>query len=328
MKDYLTFFLKGLALGTANAVPGLSGGTIAILMGVFERVLKSIKSFDFESLKLLVRGKFKEYEQHTDLFFLLTIIAGSFVGVFTLAELLKLIFENDKYKMFVWAYFFGLISFSIYIIIRRIQKWTISTIAIFIVSAICAVFIALLNPSVENNSFFYLMLCGLIMVCAMFVPGLSPSFVLILMGNFELIVIKSTSHINMTILLPVAIGGLIGFIAFSNLFTWIYKRFSNQTISLMGGFVLGSLYTLWPWKKIPPIYKTAILPDGTSTEVLDKNGNPIVLGYERYFPTSINKELLIAIGIILLGVITVWVIYKLSEKPPEPEPTPVYTIEL
>jgi putative membrane protein len=306
MKEYITLFLKGTAIGAANIIPGVSGGTIALITGIFEKLIYSIKSFDIKAIKLLFIGKFEGFSNYVNLNFLITVLLGIIVSILTLAKILAFLF--DRYPVFIWAYFFGLIFASVYFVGKTISKYNTSVILIFIFGTVIAAFISILNPATENRELYYLFICGIVAVCSMILPGLSGSFVLILMGNYELVFIYSVNNLDVKILLPVILGAIFGLLAFSHLLSWIFLRFKNETIALLTGFILGSLSILWPWKN--EVYLT----DEVGNLIFKNNGDLIIQGYNKYFPESFNREVVIAIFLIILGVVTIWLIEKFARR--------------
>ena len=305
LKEYFLLFLKGMGMGAANVIPGVSGGTIALITGIFERLIDSIKSFDFVALRLMIKFQLKEFIKHTDLFFLISVLSGAVFSVFSLAKLLEFLFEN--YPIYIWAFFFGLILASVYFVGKTVEKWSISVIITFIVGTGIAVAISVLSPATENDSFFYLIICGVVAICSMILPGLSGSFVLILMGNYELVMIQAVSNVNLKILFPVAIGAGGGLVLFSHLLSWVYKKFKNETISILTGFILGSLLVLWPWKN--EIYRL----DEAGNFVM-KKGEKVIQGYDRFIPDSMTTEVWIAILMMVIGVVTIWIMEKVLNK--------------
>jgi putative membrane protein len=299
MKEIISWFAKGLGIGAANVIPGVSGGTIALITGIFERLINALKSFNLKSLKLLIKLKLKEFAAHTDLKFLLFIFSGVAVSIFTLARLLEFLFV--EYPVFVWAYFFGLILASVYFVGKTVDKFSLPIIISFIIGTAIAVWISFLNPATENASFWFLIICGIIAIISMILPGISGSFVLILLGNYTLI-LHSVNVLDFNVLLPVIIGAAIGLPAFSGFLSWIFKKFKNQTIATLTGFIFGSLLILWPWKK--EIY----LLNDTGLEILNKDGERIVSSYERYLPDGLNSEVLFGIAFFIIGILSIWTI--------------------
>ncbi|HRW62764.1 MAG TPA: DUF368 domain-containing protein [Bacteroidales bacterium] len=303
IKTHIIFALKGFAMGAANVIPGVSGGTIALITGIFERLILAIKSFDAVAIKLFFTGKIKDFIKHTDLYFLISVFFGMIVSVVSLAKLLEFLFA--AYPVFVWSFFFGLILASVYYVGKTIEKWKISVIITFIIGAAFAVLISMLNPATQNDSFWYLIICGVVAICSMILPGLSGSFVLILLGNYELVMIQAVSNFDFHILIPVAIGAVVGLIAFSHILSWIFKKYKDQTIAILTGFILGSLSILWPWKDA--IYKIDVNGD----YILNK-GERIIQGYSKFLPESFTNEVIIAILLMIIGIISIAVIEKLA----------------
>lgn len=295
-KTFFTNIFKGMAMGAANVIPGVSGGTIALITGVFERLIDAIKSFDLKALKLLLSGKISDFINYIDLWFLVSLFLGVGIAIVTLARLFKYLFV--AYPVFIWAFFFGLVLASVYFVGKAVSKWNISSIITFIVGCTIAVSISVLTPASENDSMIYLFLCGIIAICSMIIPGLSGSFVLILLGNYQLVMINAVSELNLKVLLPVAAGAGIGLVGFSHFLSWLLKKYHNQTIAMLTGFILGSLGILWPWKE--PITQTF--------------GEKIkTIGYDWSIPSA-NSEFFIALIFIILGMASIWITESLGSK--------------
>lgn len=300
IKFYLFTMLKGMAMGIANVIPGVSGGTIALITGIFERLINAIKSFDISALKLLLKADFKGFAIKTDLAFLISLFAGIGFAIIAVAKLFDYLFQN--YPVFIWSFFFGLILASVYFVGKTVEKWNLSVIISFVVGASIAAAFTFLSPANQNDNFWYLILCGVVAICSMILPGLSGSFVLILLGNYQLVAIDAINEMNLKIILPVGIGAVVGLVAFSHFLSWLFKTFKNQTISSLTGFIFGSLGIIWPWK-------TAIEKAfGEKTKII---------GYDYFLP-SLNTEFFIALVIIILGILSIWFMEKSVEtKTPE-----------
>ena len=297
MKFFLSVFFKGMAMGAANVIPGVSGGTIALITGIFERLINAIKSFNLVAIKLLFSGKIKAFIEHTDLYFLLALFGGIGVSIISVARLFAYLFEH--YPIYLWSFFFGLILASVIFVGRTVEKWRPSVITSFIIGAIVAISITLLTPASQNDGFFYLIICGVVAICSMILPGLSGSFVLILMGNYQLVMIDAVNDLRIDILLPVALGAIGGLIGFSYILSWVFKKYKDQTISTLTGFILGSLGIIWPWK-------TAMIEHFGEKEK--------VIGYDYFIP-QMNTEFAIAMALVIIGFITIWLMEKsVSEK--------------
>lgn len=302
IRRYLIFMVKGMAMGAANVIPGVSGGTLALITGIFQRLMDSLKSFNLTAIKLLFRGRLQDFVRHTDLYFLIAVFLGAALSILSLAKLLRLAF--DSYPVFIWSYFFGLILASVFFVGKTIEKWNLIVILSFAVGTGIAVAISLLSPASQNDSFFYLILCGGVAICSMILPGISGSFVLILMGNYELIVIDAVSTLNFRILVPVAIGAIAGLLAFSHFLSWIFNKFRDETLATLTGFILGSLMILWPWKQA--IFRL----DASGNPILRK-GKALIEGYTLHLPAP-DTEMFVALGIMLAGILTIWITEKLA----------------
>lgn len=295
-KESLALFFKGLGMGAANVIPGVSGGTIALITGIFERLIHAIKSFNFKALKLLFKGHFADFAKQVDLYFLISVFLGVGVAIISVAKLFQYLFEN--YPIYIWSFFLGLVLISVLFVCKEISKFNFLNICLFIVGTVGAILISLLTPASENDSTIYLFICGIIAACSMILPGLSGSFVLILLGNYQLIMIDAVSDFNLKILTPVVIGAVVGILGFSHLLSWVFKKYRDQTISMLVGFVLGSAMILWPWK----------------TQIFTEFGNKIELvGYNWFFP-EINSEFYFAIAFILLGALSILVMESIAIK--------------
>jgi putative membrane protein len=299
MKEYLIYLLKGVAVGIANIIPGVSGGTIALITGIFERIINAIKSFDITAVKLLLSGKWKDFAAKTDLYFLLSLFLGIVLAIVLLAKIFDFLFKN--YPVYIWAYFFGLVLASVYFVGKTIEKWKLNVIVSLLAGTAFAVIISFINPATQNDNFWYLILCGVVAICSMILPGLSGSFVLILMGNYQLVAIDAINNIDIKILLPVAIGAVVGLVAFSHVLSWVFKHFKNQTLAVLTGFILGSLNVLWPWKE------TVYLKNGAG-EFIMKHGEKVVASYKSVLPPDPGLHTWLAIFVILLGIASITVL--------------------
>ena len=284
-------------MGAANVIPGVSGGTIALITGIFERLINAIKSFDATAVKLLFKGEFKALLKHIDFNFLLAVGVGVAISILSIARLFDYLFES--YPVYIWSFFFGLILASVYFVGKEVGQWKISNVIIFAIGAAIAISISVLSPANPNDSILYLFVCGIVGACSMILPGLSGSFVLILMGNYQLIMIDAVNNLDLAILLPVAVGAAVGLLAFSYILSWVFKKFRGETLSLLSGFILGSLLILWPWKN----------------EIIETFGNKVkVVGYDWILPSQFDTEVIGAIICAALGVVLIVVMEKCAAK--------------
>ena len=287
-------------MGAANVIPGVSGGTIALVTGVYEELIESLKSFNIQAIRLLLKKDFKGFSTYIHLDFLIVLFLGVGLSIVSLAKLIEYLFTKNE--QLVWSFFFGLILASIYYVAKMVKNWNIKSVSSLILGIILASALAFIKPVSENASIYYLILCGVVAVSSMILPGLSGSYVLILMGNYQLIMLQSVSDPinNMSILLPVVIGAIIGFLGLSHGISYVLKKFYNPTISLLTGFVIGSLIIIWPWKI-------------SSDTITGRNGDLKVVSYEWLFP-EINSDNLLCLFLIFSGIILVWLVEFLGTK--------------
>lgn len=295
MKQSVFLFLKGVAIGAANVIPGVSGGTIAFITGIYETLINSLKSIDLTAVRLLIGFKFSEFASHINFRFLFILFFGIGVSLVTLGKLADYLFEH--YNVWVWSFFFGLIAISVYSVSKEVKKWTPVTILLFLLGTATALALAYIKPANENDSTYYLVICGVIAMASMILPGLSGSFVLILLGNYQLIMLKAAPELSFRILLPVALGAVVGFLILSRGISYLLKNFYDQTIALLAGFILGSLVIIWPWKQPEFLMNDAGIP-------ILKKGEKIVQGYDWFLP-EINMEFFISIALMVAGILLV-----------------------
>lgn len=242
---YVGVAFKGACMGAADVIPGVSGGTIAFLMGIYQELLDSIKSVNGEAFKLLFKGKIADFWKHINGNFLLSIFAGILVSVFSLARLMKYLLEFHPIQL--WSFFFGLILASAIYILKGLDKWSIRNIISLLVGVGLASFICVASPAQTPDALWFVFLSGAIAICAMILPGISGSFILLLLGKYAF-VMTAVTDLNIPVLAVFALGCGIGIISFSHFLSWLLKKFYMLTIALLSGFMLGSLLKVWPWK--------------------------------------------------------------------------------
>ena len=304
--NFISLIFKGMGMGAANVIPGVSGGTIALVTGIFEPFIHALKSFNLVAIKLLFTGQWKKFAQYINLEFLIAVFLGIGISIFSLAKTLKYLFE--VHPILVWAFFFGLILASVYYVGKTIEKWRLSVYLNFIIGTAVALLITFFKPAQENEQLYYLLICGVVAVCSMILPGLSGSFILVLMGNYQLIMLDAVSDFNFSILIPVIIGAGFGLLAFSHLLSWILKKYRDQTIAMLSGFMLGSLLILWPWKN--EIYSM----DQAGNILLSRSGKNLLEGYEFIMPDFSLNLTWIAIVCVVAGFLTIFLIELLAKK--------------
>lgn len=287
--------LKGAAMGAANVIPGVSGGTIAFITGIYEKLISSLKSLDVQAVKLFFTGKWRSLAKHISLDFLFFLFLGVAISILSLAKAIKWAFEY--HEILTLSFFFGLIIASIFGVGKQLTQINIGVVLSFLIGVAIAVGIAFLPPASANDSMLYIFLCGVVAVCSMVLPGLSGSYILLLMGNY-LLVMTAIGDLDLGILAPLMVGVLVGLVLFSRLLSWLFKHFKNITIALLTGFVAGSLLIIWPWKHT----QTALIL-----------GKEKAVGYEWYLP-PIDSHFLMAAGLIVVGFLLVFWLEKTAPK--------------
>lgn len=287
-------------MGAANVIPGVSGGTIAFVTGIYERFINALKNIDLVSIKLLFSFKIKELFDRVDAWFLLSIFLGIGASILSLARFLEWAFVN--YESLTLSFFFGLIIASVIGVGRQVNNWSFSTVLSLVIGAGVAIFIAFLPPAESDTAVWYMILCGVVAVCSMILPGLSGSYILLLMGNY-LLVLQSISAFEWSILIPLGVGCILGLIAFSRLLSYLFAHYKDLTISLLTGFVVGSLLIIWPWKET---YYQQISAEKVKA-----------VGYDWLLP-SIDASFFISMALIIFGFLLVYGLEKAaSGKNPE-----------
>ncbi len=300
-------FLKGMAMGGANVIPGVSGGTIAFITGIYDDLINSLKSFDLGAIRLLLKFKLKAFAAHVNLGFLVALMLGVAVSLVTFGKLLKYLMDmGDTQERLVWAFFFGLILASVYYVGKQIKHWDAPVVISGLVGLAIAVGLAFLKPAQESDGFFYLMICGAVAMSSMLLPGLSGSFVLILMGNYRLIMLEAIPDRNLTIIVAVGFGAVAGFIVLSRIISYLLKNHESKTISCLTGFILGSLVVIWPWKE-------KVFLQSSNGDFLLRKGKKIVESYEWFLP-GMEDSLILAIALMFVGGALVWGVEYLGSK--------------
>jgi|TARA_B110000967_G_scaffold18748_1_gene17560 putative membrane protein len=247
VKDYIVIGLKGMAMGAADVVPGVSGGTIAFISGIYEELLVAISSVNLDLFKTLKKEGFKAAWKQLNGSFLLSLFAGIFISIISLAKAIKYLLENEP--ILLWSFFFGLVLASIIYIAKQITKWNFMAVIVLVLGAFLAYYITILNPLVsENSSSLYILLAGAIAICAMILPGISGSFILVLLGAYKPILDALNNRDFKTISIFM-VGAIIGLLSFSKILKWLFANYKNYTLSVLTGFIIGSLNKIWPWKE-------------------------------------------------------------------------------
>lgn len=303
-KDHLLLVLKGMGMGAADVIPGVSGGTIAFITGIYEELIDSIKSVNLNALKLFFSFKLAAFWKAINGNFLLSVLLGIGISIFSLAKGLEYLLHH--YPILVWSFFFGLIVASAIYISRTIKKWDARTVIAGIAGIVVAYFITVISPAEANTTWLFIFISGSIAICAMILPGISGSFILVLLGMYKFI-LSAVGDLNIPVLLVFIAGAAIGIIAFSNLLSWLLKKFHNITIAVLSGFMVGSLNKVWPWKKIT---ETFVDRHGEVRPLAEKNILPGT--YENL--TGNEAWLLGAILLAVFGFALIFVVEGLTKQ--------------
>jgi putative membrane protein len=246
-KNYLLTYFKGMGMGGADLVPGVSGGSIALITGIYEELLDSIKSVDAEAARLVFKGQFKAFWQHVNGAFLLAVFLGIFTTIFTLSRLLTYLIEFHPIPL--WSFFCGLILISAIWILKDIRRWSVMVIVGLVLGIVVAYLITSLPPMTSPDAALYTFISGAIAICAMILPGISGSFILLILGQYEPI-LEAVNNRDVFKLGLFAIGCVVGLLTFSRLISWLLKHYKAITLAVLSGFMLGSINKIWPWKKV------------------------------------------------------------------------------
>jgi len=306
-KNYLLLILKGMGMGAADVVPGVSGGTIAFITGIYEELVFSIKSINLQAIKLFFSGKFAEFWKHINGTFLLSVVLGIGISVFSLAKLLEYLL--NQFPILIWSFFFGLIIASAIYVARTIKKWNAGTVIAGVAGIVVAYFITVISPAEANTTWWFIFLSGSIAICAMILPGISGSFILVLLGMYKFI-LSAVGNLELAIILTFLAGAAVGIIAFSNILSWFLKHFHNLTIAVLSGFMVGSLNKVWPWKEVT---ETFIDRHGETRPLVEQNVLPGT--YEQV--TGSEAWLLGAIVMAVAGFAIIFVIEGLTKPKKE-----------
>jgi putative membrane protein len=310
-----TLFLKGLAMGAANKVPGVSGGTVSFVLGFYEELIYSFRKINFIAFKLLINFRFKSFYSYVNGSFLLLVMGGSIFSYFSISLVLDYFLQY--YELYVWSWFFGMIIGSVYYIGKDFGKWNSANTISLILGISVGLGISFLNPARENDNLWFVFICGIIGVSGMTLPGLSGSFILILMGNYVLLLVDSVNELlfvvtnlitgnfevledpekirYLKIISVFTLGSVFGLVSISHVLGYVLKRWNAIVTAIIIGFITGSLGIVWPWKK-------AIYLINNETFLLDKKGNKIIENYNRFIPDFSLLETWVAIFYIIFGI--------------------------
>ncbi len=334
LTDKILLFVKGVAMGAANKVPGVSGGTVAFVTGFYEELIYSLQKINRKALMLLINKRFRGFYQYVNGRFLLLVFAGSTFSYFSVSKVLDYFIKH--YELFVWSLFFGMILGSIYYIAKDFKDWNRKNIITIIVGAGIGIAISFMSPAKENDNLWFVFFCGIIGVTGMTLPGLSGSFILILLGNYVLLLVDSVNELYkiiadiftwnfdfihdqvrmryLKIISSFTLGSVFGLVVTSHILGFLLKHWHQTVTALIIGFIAGSLGIVWPWKEA--IYKTE-----NGKVLVDSLGDKVIENYNRYIPSLTDSTTWQAIGFIILGIIILLVLEWYGNKNRKPSLT-------
>ena len=326
-KDKIILILKGLAMGTANKVPGVSGGIVAFVAGFYEEFIFSLQKFNKKGFKLLLNGRFTSFYNYVNGRFLSLLFFGMIVSYFSISKLLDFLIIH--YELYVWSVFFGMIIGSVLYIYNDFKSWNRTTVLSTILGVILGLSISFLNPATENDHLLFVFFCGIISITGMTLPGFSGSFILMLLGNYVLLLVDAVNVLfdvflslstgdfsvlsnpyiikMLKVLFIFTLGSVVGLVCLSHILNYVLKHYKNTTLALIMGFISGSLGVVWPWKHT--VYKKNISGDF----LLDSRGKQIIENYDRYVP-DINIETIYAVFFAVLGISLVLILEWYGNK--------------
>lgn len=319
LSDKIFLILKGIGMGAANKVPGVSGGMVAFVAGFYEEFIYSLQKINYKALKLVLNGRFSSFFHYINGKFLGLLISGMIISYFSVSLLLDYLIVH--YELYVWASFFGMIVGSIYYVSKDFHNWSRKNLLFMLFGLLVGISLSFFDPAKENDNLWFVFFCGIIGVSGQTLPGLSGSFIIMLLGNYVLLLVDSVNALFLTVmdilewdfsflsdparirLLKVlavfSLGSVVGLVSLSHVLGYLLKHFKNATYAVIIGFITGSLGVVWPWKE--EVYST----DASGTPLLDSSGARLVESYHRYFPELDKQETWVAVFFILVGVMLV-----------------------
>ena len=293
-----------MSMGAADVVPGVSGGTIAFITGIYEELITSIKSINLEALRLIFRFKAGAFWKKINGSFLLAVFGGVLLSVFSLARLLKWLMGN--HPVLIWAFFFGLILASAIVVIKKIKSWNAARVTGLIAGTVLMFFTTRFAPAQTTDAYWYVFITGAIAICAMVLPGISGAFILLILGKYQYI-LGAVSDLDIPVLIVFGLGIITGLLSFANLLSWLFRKYHDITISVLAGFIIGSLNKIWPWKET---LTSAVTSHGEVIPVFQRN---ILPGLYRDI-TGLEPMLMPALILMVVAFILVILLDNLSRN--------------
>lgn len=318
IKDYIMITLKGIAMGAADVVPGVSGGTIAFISGIYEELISTISGINFKLIKTLRQEGLYSAWKKANGNFIVALFLGIGISIVSLAKIISYLLENQP--VLLWSFFFGLVLASVFYVGKQVGKWSIYNILSLIIGAFVAFYITTLPPLAQNDSNIYIFVSGMIAICAMILPGISGSFILLILGSYQTVLeaVKDREIITIATFMG---GCVIGLLVFSKILKWTFAKFHDFTVALLTGFLIGSLNKIWPWKKVESFRLNSkdewvsfidynVLPNNYQIPIMSsvsEKGIPNVFEFAE-------PQTLAAIGFIVFGFIVIFGMEAIANK--------------
>ena len=298
-KDYLIISLKGVAMGAADVVPGVSGGTIAFISGIYDELIDSINAFNFKAIKVLKEKGLKAAFHYVNGSFLLSLLFGIALSVVSLARLFKWLLE--EHPILIWSFFFGLVLASIYFVGKQIKKWDFITIINLLIGSATAYYITIMPAMETHNQDWFLVLAGALAICAMILPGISGAFILLLLGVYKP-ALEAIHNFDIKKIALLGFGAVIGLLSFSRILKWLFKNYKDRTLAVLTGFIIGSLNKIWPWKETLTWYTNS---KGIKLPLTQKSISPFQME---------NNQLILAVILAIIGFGLILFLEKIGQS--------------
>jgi len=295
-------FLKGVAMGCADAVPGVSGGTVAFITGIYEKLIQSIRSFNLTALNHLRKFDIKSFWNYVNGTFLVVLLSGILTAIVFFSRLILFCLKN--YPVLLWAFFFGLIVASVLAVSKKINHWNAAVIFAGVFGAFLGFFLTIAVPAQTPETLWFIFLSGSVAICAMILPGISGSFILVLLSKYEF-VLHALKDINIPVIIVFSSGCGVGLLSFSHLLHWMLKRYYDLTVAMLTGIMIGSLNKVWPWKQV---LETMTTPKGVIKPLVENNVWP--MKYSEL--TNQDPYLFSAIALSVAGFVLVYILDRVS----------------
>ncbi|MEP6735952.1 MAG: DUF368 domain-containing protein [Chryseolinea sp.] len=303
-KDYILLYLKGLSMGAADVVPGVAGGTVAFLTGIYDEIVYSLNNIDRESVKLLIQRDPGGFWKRINGNFLTIVFAGILTSFLTLAKLMAYFLKQNQ--ILVLSFFFGLILLSAPLVLREIKSWNLQIVLAFLLGIAVAYGMTLIAPIQSPNAWWFIFFVGILVVCATFLPGISGSFMLLLLGKYQYLV-QSVMNFNILIIVIFVLGCMVGLFGFSRFLVWAIDKYRPATVALLSGLMLGSLNKVWPWRTV---IEYATNSKGEQIPAFDKS----ILPWHYVLQTGKDPHVFQAVLMMAIGFFIVFLIDKIAVR--------------